>query len=203
MSKSRLEAFSDGVVAILITIMVLELHVPHGVDWIALRPLIPALLTYTLSFIFLGIYWNNHHHMFHAVHSVNGRILWANMHLLFWLSLVPFVTGWIGENHFESIPLAAYGFVLLMAAIAYTILQFAIIADQGPRSPLLAAVGGDVKGKISAALYAIAIPMSFFYRSVAGAIYVTVALIWLAPDRRIETKLASGVLPHEKGSGPQ
>jgi uncharacterized membrane protein len=197
MSKARLETFSDGVVAILITIMVLELHVPHGMGWIALQPLIPALLTYTLSFIFLGIYWNNHHHMFHAVHRVNGRILWANMHLLFWLSLVPFVTGWIGENSFASIPMAAYGFVLLMAAIAYTILQFAIIADQGPHSPLLAAVGDDVKGKVSAGLYAIAIPLSFYQRWIAGAIYVAVALIWLAPDRRIEAKLVSS------SSGPQ
>ena len=203
MSKTRLEAFSDGVVAILITVMVLELHVPHGMDWVALRPLIPALLTYTLSFIFLAIYWNNHHHMFHAVHRVNGRILWANMHLLFWLSLVPFVTGWIGENSFASIPLAAYGFVLLMAAVAYTILQFAIIADQGPQSPLAAAVGGDVKGKISAAMYAAAIPLSFFQRWIAGALYVAVALLWLAPDRRIEGTLTSGALPHEKSGGPQ
>jgi uncharacterized membrane protein len=198
MSKARLETFTDGVVAILITIMVLELHVPHGTEWSALGPLVPSLLTYALSFIFLAIYWNNHHHMFHAVHRVNGRILWANMHLLFWLSLVPFITGWMGENHFESIPLAAYGAVLLMAAIAYTILQFAIIADQGPHSPLLAAVGADVKGKVSAALYAIAIPLSFYERWIAGAIYVTVAMIWLAPDRRIEKKVESGVLPHEK-----
>jgi len=198
MSKARLETFTDGVVAILITIMVLELHVPHGTAWSALGPLIPSLLTYALSFIFLAIYWNNHHHMFHAVHRVNGRILWANMHLLFWLSLVPFITGWMGENNFASIPLAAYGVVLLMAAIAYTILQFAIIADQGPHSPLLAAVGADVKGKISAALYAIAIPLSFYERWIAGAIYVTVAMIWLTPDRRIEKKVESGVLPHEK-----
>jgi uncharacterized membrane protein len=206
MTKTRLEAFSDGVIAILITIMVLELHVPHGTDWRALQPLVPSLLTYALSFIFLGIYWNNHHHMFHTVHRVNGRILWANMHLLFWLSLVPFITGWMGENNFASIPLAAYGFVLLMAAIAYTILQFSIIADQGPHSQLAAAVGGDVKGKISAALYAIAIPLSFFQRWIAGAIYVAVALIWLAPDRRIERideKLVSGSLPHEKSGGPQ
>jgi uncharacterized membrane protein len=198
MSKARLETFTDGVVAILITIMVLELHVPHGTEWSALGPLVPSLLTYALSFIFLAIYWNNHHHMFHAVHRVNGRILWANMHLLFWLSLVPFITGWMGENHFESIPLAAYGAVLLMAAIAYTILQFAIIADQGPHSPLLAAVGADVKGKVSAALYAIAIPLSFYERWIAGAIYVTVAMIWLAPDRRIEKKVESGALPREK-----
>jgi uncharacterized membrane protein len=203
MSKARLETFTDGVVAILITIMVLELHVPHGTEWNALRQLIPTLLTYALSFIFLAIYWNNHHHMFHAVHRVNGRILWANMHLLFWLSLVPFVTGWMGENNFASIPLAAYGAVLLMAAIAYTILQFAIIADQGPHSPLLAAVGDDIKGKISAGLYAIAIPLSFYQRWIAGAIYVTVAMIWLAPDRRIEKKVESGVLPHEKSGGPQ
>ncbi len=198
MSKARLETFTDGVVAILITIMVLELHVPHGTEWRALGPLVPSLLTYALSFIFLAIYWNNHHHMFHTVHQVNGRILWANMHLLFWLSLVPFITGWMGENNFASIPLAAYGLVLLMAAIAYTILQFAIIADQGPHSPLLAAVGDDIKGKVSAGLYAVAIPLSFYQRWIAGAIYVTVALIWLAPDRRIEKKVVSGVLPHEK-----
>src|SRR3954452_24993754 len=150
MSKARLETFTDGVLAILITIMVLKLRVPHGTEWSSLRPLVPLLLSYAMSFVFLAIYWNNHHHMIHAVHRVNGRILWANMHLLFWLSLVPFVTGWMGENDFASIPLAAYGAVLLMAAIAYTILQFAIIADQGPHSPLLAAVGDDIKGKISA-----------------------------------------------------
>jgi uncharacterized membrane protein len=203
MSKARLEAFSDGVIAILITIMVLELHVPHGVGWSALQPLIPSLLTYTLSFIFLAIYWNNHHHMFHTVSRVNGRILWANMHLLFWLSLVPFATGWMGENSFAPIPTAVYGCDLLLAAVAYTILQFTIIADQGPHSPLAAAVGGDVKGKISAALYAVAIPLAFVNRWIADAIYLAVALTWLAPDRRIESRFASDTLSHEKRRGTE
>jgi TMEM175 potassium channel family protein len=200
MNKARLETFSDGVIAILITIMVLELHVPHGTEWSALRPLIPSLLTYALSFVFLAIYWNNHHHMFHTVGRVNGQILWANMHLLFWLSLVPFITGWMGENNFASIPTAVYGCVLLMAAIAYTILQFTIIADQGAHSALASAVGGDKKGKISAALYAMAIPLAFVHRWIAGAIYVAVALIWLAPDRRIESRFASGGLSEEKSA---
>ncbi len=190
MTTDRLETFSDGVIAILITIMVLELRVPHGASWSVLRPLIPVGLTYTLSFIFLAIYWNNHHHMFTMVEHVNGRILWANMHLLFWLSLVPFVTGWMGENNFATIPTAVYGIVLLCLAIAYTILQQLIIADQRPQSKLEAAVGNDVKGKISASLYVAAIPLAFVHRAIAGAIYVVVALIWLAPDRRIEDKVA-------------
>jgi uncharacterized membrane protein len=198
MTKARLETFTDGVIAILITIMVLELRVPHGADLIALRPLIPLLLTYALSFIFLAIYWNNHHHMFHTVDRVNGRILWANMHLLFWLSLVPFVTGWMGENNFAALPTAIYGCVLLLAAVAYTILVYAIFADQGPHSKLRAAIGRDVKGKISAALYAAAIPSAFIERWIAWAIYVAVAMIWLAPDRRIESKINSGRLPHEE-----
>jgi len=199
MTKARLETFTDGVIAILITIMVLELRVPHGADLSALRPLIPLLLTYTLSFIFLAIYWNNHHHMFHTVDRVNGRILWANMHLLFWLSLVPFVTGWMGENNFATLPTAIYGCVLLLAAIAYTILVYAIIADQGPHSKLRAAIGRDVKGKISAALYVAAIPSAFVHPGIAGAIYLTVALMWLAPDRRIESKINSGRLPNDQG----
>jgi len=189
MTKARLETFTDGVIAILITIMVLELRVPHGIDWSALRPIIPIFLTYLLSFVYLAIYWNNHHHMFHTVDHVNGKILWANMHLLFWLSIVPFVTGWMGENNFATVPTAAYGIVMVMAAIAYTILQQVIIEDQGPHSKLKAAVGGDRKGKLSAALYAIAIPLAFASRAAAGAIYVIVALIWLAPDRRIERSL--------------
>jgi uncharacterized membrane protein len=191
MTKARLETFTDGVIAILITIMVLELRVPHGVGWAALGPLVPVFLTYLLSFVYLAIYWNNHHHMFHTVDHVNGKVMWANMHLLFWLSMVPFVTGWMGENRFATIPTAAYGCVMLLSAIAYTILQQVIIAYQGPHSKLAAAVGGDRKGKISAALYAIAIPMAFFSRAASGAIYVTVALIWLMPDRRIETRLES------------
>jgi uncharacterized membrane protein len=186
MSKTRLEAFSDGVIAILITIMVLELKVPHGTDFAALEPLLPVFLTYVLSYVYLGIYWNNHHHMFHAADRVSGGILWANLHLLFWLSLVPFVTGWMGENHFAPLPTAVYGAVMLMAGLAYTILQGAIIAQQGPGSKLKAAVGRDLKGKLSAALYAIAIPLAFVHEWISDAIYVLVALIWLVPDPRIE-----------------
>jgi len=189
MTKGRLEAFSDGVVAILITILVLELKVPHGATLEALRPLLPVFLTYVLSFVYLGIYWNNHHHLLHATTRVNGRILWANLHLLFWLSLVPFTTGWMGENHFAPLPSAAYGAVLLLAAVAYTILQRAIIAEQGSGSRLAAAVGGDRKGKVSLALYAAAIPLAFVREWIADAIYVAVALIWLVPDRRIEARL--------------
>jgi uncharacterized membrane protein len=189
MTKARLETFTDGVIAILITIMVLELRVPHGTDWAALRPVIPLFLTYLLSFVFLAIYWNNHHHMFHTVDHVNGKVMWANMHLLFWLSIVPFVTGWMGENNFATIPMALYGAVLLLDAIAYTILVQTIIAHQGPHSKLKAAIGNDMKGKISAAMYAVAIPAAFINRWIAGALYVLVALIWLAPDKRIETRL--------------
>jgi uncharacterized membrane protein len=189
MSKARLEAFSDGVIAILITIMVLELRVPRGTDWQALRPLVPVFLTYVLSFVFLGIYWNNHHHMLHAADRINGKILWANLHLLFWLSLVPFVTGWMGENHFASLPTAVYGGVLLLAGVAYTILQAAIIGAHGPGSKLAAAVGRDLKGKLSAGLYAAAIPLAFVHEWIADGIYVVVALMWLVPDRRIESKL--------------
>ena len=189
MGKGRLEAFSDGVIAILITIMVLELKVPHGDDAEVLRPLLPVFLTYVLSFVYLGIYWNNHHHLFQAAERINGRILWANLHLLFWLSLVPFVTGWMGENHFAPMPTAVYGVVLLLAGFAYTILQNAIIAHQGPGSKLAAAVGEDTKGKLSVALYAAAIPLAFFHEWISDAIYVVVALIWLVPDRRIEAKL--------------
>jgi uncharacterized membrane protein len=186
-SKSRLEAFSDGVFAVIITIMVLELKAPHGADWAALQPLLPAFLTYVLSFVFVAIYWNNHHHMMHAVDRVNGAILWANLHLLFWLSLVPFVTGWMGENHFAAIPTAGYGVVLLMAGIAFNVLELTIIRHQGAHSKLRAAVGNDIKGKMSAVLYAIAIPLAFVHQAIADAIYVGVALMWLVPDRRIET----------------
>ena len=190
MSKGRLEAFSDGVIAILITIMVLELRVPRGDDLGALRPLLPVFLTYVLSFVFLGIYWNNHHHMLHATDRVNGKILWANLHLLFWLSLVPFVTGWMGENHFASLPTAVYGAVMLLAAVAYTILQRVILKHQGPDSRLAAAVGKDGKGKLSLACYALAIPLAFVHQWISDALYVFVALLWLIPDRRIESKLS-------------
>jgi len=187
MTKGRLEAFSDGVVAILITIMVLELKVPHGADWASLRPLLPVFSTYVLSYVFLGIYWNNHHHLLHTADKINGKILWANLHLLFWLSLVPFATGWMGENHFTPLPTAVYGGVLLLAAIAYTILQFAIMEHQGPESKLKAAVGRDRKGKLSMALYLLAVPLAFVQPAISGAIYVLVALIWLVPDRRLES----------------
>jgi len=190
MGKNRLEAFSDGVLAIIITIMVLELKVPHGDDFSALRPLMPVLLSYVLSFVYLGIYWNNHHHMLHATQRVTGGILWANLHLLFWLSLFPFVTGWMGENHFAQAPLALYGIVLLMAAIAYWILQHTIIASQGESSLLARAVGRDIKGKLSPFLYAIAILTAFIEQWIAGGIYVFVALMWLVPDRRIERVLS-------------
>src|SRR5215218_6549212 len=182
MNKARLEAFSDGVIAILITIMVLELKTPHGDDWQALRPVFPVLVTYVLSFAFLGIYWNNHHHMLHAAERVNGPILWANHHLLFWLSLVPFVTGWMGENHDASMPTAAYGVVMVMAAIAYTVLQRAILAHHGPHSKLAQAIGPDGKGKLSLGLYALAIPLAFVNQWFSDAIYVSVALLWLMPD---------------------
>jgi len=188
MSKGRLEAFSDAVIAIVITIMVLELRVPHGADWEALRPLVPKLLTYVLSFIFLGIYWNNHHHMLQATDRINGTILWANLHLLFWL-LIPVITGWMGENHFAPLPTAVYGGVLLLAAVAYLILQTTIVAQQGTNSKLAAAVGKDVKGKLSAALYVAAIPLAFANRWIAIGLYVFVAVMWLVPDRRIESNL--------------
>jgi uncharacterized membrane protein len=189
MVKSRLEAFSDGVIAIIITIMVLELKVPHGESLDALAPLIPVFLSYVLSFIYVGIYWNNHHHMLHAVHKVTGPMLWANLHLLFWLSLFPFATGWMGENHFAAAPSAAYGVVLLMAAIAYYILQQIIIASQGRDSLLKRAVGSDWKGKMSPLIYLIAIAAAFRSQWIAQSLYVLVALIWLVPDRRIEKVL--------------
>jgi uncharacterized membrane protein len=189
MSKGRLEAFSDGVIAILITIMVLELKVPHGHDWAALRPLLPVFLTYVMSFVYLGIYWNNHHHLLHAADRSSGKVLWANLHLLFWLSLIPFTTGWMGENHFTPLPTALYGAVLLLAGVAYLILQATLIAAQGPGSRLAEAVGHDVKGKLSAVLYAAAIPLAFVRPWIAIGLYVLIALIWLVPDRRIESML--------------
>ena len=189
MSKNRMEAFSDGVLAIIITIMVLELKVPHGVDLAALKPVLPVFLSYVLSFVYVGIYWNNHHHLLHSTRHVSGGILWANLHLLFWLSLFPFTTGWIGENHVAPAPVAVYGFVLLMAALAYSILQRAIIAQQGRESLLAAAVGADWKGKLSFGLYFAAIPLAFVGPWMASGMYVVVALMWLVPDRRIERVL--------------
>jgi uncharacterized membrane protein len=185
-TTSRLETFSDGVIAIIITIMVLELGIPHGVKIDALGPLLPVFLAYALSFVNLGIYWNNHHHMFSAVEHVNGAILWANLHLLFWLSLFPFMTGWMGENEFESLPVAFYGVVSLLAAIAYFILQRTIIAEQGDESRLASAVGRDVKGKLSPILYLGGIALAHPNRWISLALYVVVALMWLVPDRRIE-----------------
>ena len=191
MKKNRLEAFSDGVIAIIITIMVLEMKVPHGEHIETLTPVIPIFLSYVLSFVYLGIYWNNHHHMLHAVQTVTGSMLWANLHLLFWLSLVPFATGWMGENHFAAAPAALYGVVLLMAGVAYLILQQLIIASQGPDSIVKEAVGSDWKGKLSAALYAAAILLAFRWRWISLGLYVAVALLWLIPDRRIERILRS------------
>ena len=188
MSKARLEAFSDGVFAILITILVLELKIPHGDDARALAPLLPIFLTYVLSFVYLGIYWCNHHHLLQAATRINGKSLWANLHLLFWLSLVPFITGWMGENHFASLPTAAYGVVLLAAAIAYYLLQGAIVAAQGPDSRLAVAIGRDLKGKISPLLYTAAIALAFVREWIADALYVIVALMWLVPDPRIESR---------------
>ncbi len=189
MSKTRLEAFSDGVIAIIITIMVLELKVPHGTGWDALQPLIPVFLTYLMSFVFVGIYWNNHHHMLQMVDRINGAILWANLHLLFWLSLTPFVTGWMGENHFDEVPTAVYGIVMLMSAIAYTILVRTIVAHQGPHSKLKAAIGNDLKGYASLGMYLAAIPLAFAEPRLAIAIYISNAMMWLVPDRRIERRL--------------
>lgn len=190
MKTSRLEAFSDGVIAIIITIMVLELKVPHGVEFEALRGLLPIFLSYVLSFIYIGIYWNNHHHLFQAADSINGGILWANLHLLFWLSLIPFTTGWMGENHFDSLPTAVYGINLLMSAIAYTILQVLIIRHHGKNHILAEAVGSDWKGKISLALYVLAIPLAFVNQWISDILYVTVALIWFIPDKRIEKRIS-------------
>lgn len=191
MGKTRLEAFSDGVLAIIITIMVLELKVPLGVDFPVLLPLFPVFVSYILSFVYVGIYWNNHHHMLHLVQHVSGGMLWANSHLLFWLSLTPFVTAWMGENHFAAAPTALYGVVLLMAAIAYWILQRTIIAAQGSGSALASAVGHDLKGKLSPVLYAVAIPSAFLSPWIACGIYASVACIWLIPDRRVERKLTT------------
>jgi uncharacterized membrane protein len=189
MGKGRVEAFSDGVIAVIITILVLEMKVPHGADAEALAPLVPVFLSYVLSFVFIGIYWNNHHHMFHAVHRINGAALWANLHLLFWLSLVPFVTGWMDENHFAPLTVAAYGGVLLCAAIAYTILTRVLRRLHEPDSVLAKALGSDRKGWISLAIYLLAIPLAFVHPLISCALYATVAAIWLYPDRRFERLL--------------
>lgn len=189
MGKNRLEAFSDGVLAIIITIMVLEMKVPHGDELKDLAPLFPVFISYILSFVYVGIYWNNHHHMLHTAHKVNGKVLWANMHLLFWLSLFPFVTGWVGENHFTTVPIALYGGVLMMAGIAYYILSQALIQLHGKTSTLAVAVGKDKKGILSVVIYLIAIPLSFINSYIALVLYSLVAAIWLIPDQRIEKKI--------------
>lgn len=189
MNKTRLEAFSDGVIAILITIMVLELKIPHGAELEALRPLFPIFLSYVLSFIYLGIYWNNHHHLLQAVRKINGKVLWANLHLLFWLSLIPFSTGWMGENHFATVPTAIYGVNLLACALAFTILQYKLIGEHEANHKLEAAIGNDFKGKISIVCYVLAIGLAFVNQWIADALYVLVALIWFIPDRRIESKI--------------
>jgi uncharacterized membrane protein len=191
MTKNRLEAFSDGALAIIITIMVLELKAPHGDDFAALKPLLPVFLSYVVSFLYVGIYWNNHHHLLHSTQHVSGGILWANLHLLFWLSLFPFATGWLGENHFTPLPTAAYGVVLLFAGAAYSILQLAIVARHGPPSVLAKALGRDWKGKLSVVIYLAAIPLAFVSPSISIALYLLVALWWLIPDRRIERALES------------
>jgi uncharacterized membrane protein len=188
MSKGRLEAFSDGVIAIILTIMVLELKVPHGEGWSALRPLLPVFLSYVLSFVYVGIYWNNHHHLLQATTKINGKILWANLHLLFWLSLIPFTTGWMGEHH-ATLPTALYGLVMLMAGVAYLFLQRAIVAQQGKDSKLHAAMKSDVKGPLSAVLYIAAMPLAFVNPWFADAVFVIVALMWFIPDRRIESRM--------------
>ena len=186
MGKNRLEAFSDGVLAIIITIMVLEMKVPRGSDIAALKPVLPVFLSYVLSFVYVGIYWNNHHHLLKAIRKVNGAMMWANLHLLFWLSLFPFVTGWMGENHLTPAPTVLYGSVLLLAGIAYKVLQNIIVAAEGRDSKLAAAIGRDAKGRLSPLLYAVAIATAFFRPWIAGCIYILVTLLWLIPDRRIE-----------------
>jgi len=198
-NKTRLEAFSDGVIAILITIMVLELRIPEGADWDSVQPIVPVFLTYVLSFVVLGIYWSNHHHLLHMADRITGGIMWANLHLLFWLSLTPFATGWMGRNQFAPLPTAMYGVVLLFSAVSYTILVRMIIAAQGPSSRLKAAIGSDAKGYLSLAIYAAAIPLAFVNRWIAYALYVAVVLMWLVPDRRIERRLDAESHPHRAG----
>lgn len=200
MKPERLMAFSDGVIAIIITIMVLELKAPHGADWSDLTPLLPVFLSYVLSFIYIAIFWNNHHHLLHTVETVDGKTLWANMHLLFWLSLIPFATAWMGENHFESLPAALYGVPLLMSAVAYYILQTTIIQRHGEEGPLAQALGSDLKGKLSPVLYTLAIALSFVLPKLALALYVGTALMWFIPDRRIEQKVEEKEAKDEKES---
>lgn len=190
MTKGRMEAFSDGVIAVIITIMVLELKSPHGTTLVALRPILPVFLSYVLSFVYVGIYWNNHHHLLHTAHHVGGGVMWANLHLLFWLSLIPFSTAWLGENHLESLPVALYGLVLLFAGIAYVLLTKRLIAHHGIDSKIAISIGRDRKGIASVWLYAIAIPLAFVQPLIACSIYAIVAIIWLVPDRRIERTLA-------------
>jgi uncharacterized membrane protein len=197
MSKTRLEAFSDGVIAILITIMVLELRVPEGTDWAAVRPAIPSFLTYVLSFVMLGIYWNNHHHLLHAVTRIDGGILWANLHLLFWLSLIPFATAWMGEHHSAALPNAAYGTVQLLCAVAYHVLQRRVLAQWGPGSRLATAIGSNIKGRISLVSYAVAIPLASVNQWISDGLFVFVALLWLIPDRRVERALTDERARHE------
>jgi uncharacterized membrane protein len=191
MGKSRLEAFSDGVIAILITIMVLDLRLPAGTDLASLQSVAPTIMMYLLSFVFLGIYWSNHHHMLHAVDRISGAMLWANLHLLFWLSLVPYATRWMGESHFASLPTAVYGVLMILASIAYTILQHGLMALQGPDSRLARAIGSDMKGRVSLAAYVLAIPAAFIRPWIACAVYAGVAMVWLIPDRRIEKTLTA------------
>ncbi|HST07612.1 MAG TPA: TMEM175 family protein [Gemmatimonadaceae bacterium] len=198
MSADRLKAFTDGVLAIIVTIMVLELRVPHDAALSSLRPLVPVVLSYVLSFVYLIIYWNNHHHLLQLTPRVTGGVLWANAHLLFWLSLVPFVTAWMGENHFTRIPTAAYGVVMFFAGAAYWILELVIIASQGPDSVLAAAIGSDLKGKLSLFIYAISVPLALIQPSLAGALYVVVAVIWLIPDRRIERVVAEEEMAEDR-----
>jgi len=197
MNKNRLEAFSDGVIAIIITIMVLELKIPHGDDWQSLRNLVPKFISYIISFMYVAIYWNNHHHLLHATKRVTGAILWSNTHLLFWLSLIPFVTAWAGENHFSKLPVAAYSFVLLMAAIAYFILSKTIVSVQGKDSVLSLAIGKDLKGLVSIVAYALAIPFAFIHKEISLLLILAIAVLWLVPDRRIERKIGDNNL--EKG----
>ena len=199
MGKGRLEAFSDGVLAIVITIMVLELKVPHGSDLASLRPLLPVFLSYVLSFVYVGIYWNNHHHMLHAARKVGGGVLWSNLHLLFWLSLFPFATAWMGENHVAAAPTALYGVVLLFAAIAYYVLQRSILVNEGPRSLLASALGRDWKGKLSPVIYLAAIPLALLSPWISNGLYAFVALLWLIPDRRIERALQEA-RSHQRGA---
>jgi uncharacterized membrane protein len=189
MGKERLETFSDGVLAIIITIMVLELKVPHGDDPVALKPLFPIFISYVLSFVYIGIYWNNHHHMMYAVHKINGKVMWANMHLLFWLSLMPFGSGWMGENHFTPLPTAVFGFILMMAGVAYYILARCLVRLHGTASVLGLAMGKDVKGIISVAVYAVAILLTYVNSWISVGLYTLVAAMWLIPDRRIEKRL--------------